>query len=70
MRNTETKSAAIKSEIRKSVKRTGSHLGAVKAVITNKFEGVDFEEYKEFTNELIIKKLKNTKSTIRASVRF
>ena len=60
----------VKSEIRKIVKRQGSHLGVVKRVISENFNDVNFEDYKEFTISLIDKKMKNTKSTIRASVRF
>lgn len=60
----------IKNEIKKIVKRNGSHLGVVKHIITTNFEDVNFEDYKDFTNNLITKKIKNTESTIRASVRY
>jgi hypothetical protein len=60
----------VKSEIRKIVKRQGSHLGVVKRVISENFNDINFDDYKEFTISLIDKKMKNTKSTIRASVRF
>jgi len=60
----------IKNEIKKIVKRNGSHLGVVKHIINTNFDGVNFEDYKEFTNNLITKKIQNTESKIRASVRY
>lgn len=60
----------IKNEIKKIVKRPGSHLGVVKHIVTTNFEDVNFEEYAEFTKNLITKKMKNTESKIRASVRY
>ena len=60
----------IKNEIKKIVKRNGSHLGVVKNIINTNFDSVNFEEYKEFTNNLITKKIQNTESKIRSSVRY
>lgn len=57
----------VKREIRKIVKRNGSHFGIVKRLITEQFD-VDFNDYAEFTNQCIDKKLKNVETKIRAKV--
>lgn len=60
----------IKTQIKKIVKNPGSHIGVVKRIITSNNPEVNFEEYKEFAEALITKKLQNTESKIRASVRY
>lgn len=60
----------IKNQIRKIVRKPGSHIGVVRHLIISNNPEVNFEEYKEFTETLITKKLKNTESKIRASVRY
>ena len=59
----------VKSEIRKIVKRNGSHLGVVRRLITEKFD-VDFDLYVDFTKQCIDKKFNNVKDKIRTNIRF
>ena len=60
----------IKKEIKKIVKRKGSHIGVVKHIITSTFENVNFEDYKEFTLSAISDKLNKTESKLRAGIRY
>jgi hypothetical protein len=61
--------AQVKKEIRKIVRRNGSHFGIVKRLITEQFD-VDFNNYAEFTNQCIDKKLSSVETKIRANVRY
>ena len=59
----------VKLEIRKIVKRNGSHLGVVRRLITEKFD-VDFDLYVDFTKKCINKKFNNVEDKIRSNIRF
>ena len=60
----------IKSEIKKIAKRNGSHIGVIKHIITNSNPEINFEDYREFANQQLNNKFSNTKSTIKATIRY
>ena len=61
---------SIKKEIKKLIKKTGSHYGVVKHQIESRFENVDFSAYEDFVKTELTKKHKNTETKIRANIRF
>ena len=61
---------AVRKEIRKQVKINGSHLATIKRAISIQFPSVNFDEFKDYTEEQIEKKYQAVQISVKASIRF
>lgn len=71
MATVETKmKLAIKKEIRKQVKISGSHLGTIKRAFEINFPSYSWEDWKGFAESVMANKFNGVQASIRSTVRY
>ena len=60
----------IKNQIKVIVRIKGSHLGIIKHLIEKNNPSVNFEDYKDFANQLIKNKFGKVETKLREGIRY